>query len=172
MNWVYERDSWDKTRHALTVIGSGLMRPVANIERKNNNNTFLDIRSVRGYLTKSLLGSKGKNVSVGDPGLLASLLVREKPLHRHRIGIIPHHSQVDSPAFREKLKLLGNVTIIDFRTSDHSRIFHEMLECEIILSQSLHGLIFADSLGIPNIWLDTGALHGGGHSSSMITSPL
>ena len=30
------------------------------------------------------------------------------------------------------------------------------------MSQSLHGLIFADSLLIPNVWLDFGSIHIGG----------
>ena len=162
LNWVYNRDDWKPGRRRLAVIGSGLMKPVANIERKNKANDFLDIHSVRGYLTKSLLGAKGNDVTIGDPGLLASLLVSARPAKKFKFGLIPHHSKVDDQAFISKFSRLDDVQVIDFRTNDHDAIFRQMLECEIILSQSLHGLIFSDSLGIPNVWIDAGTLHGGG----------
>ncbi|WP_158774122.1 polysaccharide pyruvyl transferase family protein [Cobetia sp. L2A1] len=162
LNWVYNRDDWKPGRRRLAVVGSGLMKPVANIEKKNKANDFLDIHSVRGYLTKSLLGAKGNDVSIGDPGLLASLLVSTKPAKKFKFGVIPHHTKVDDVAFINKFSALGDICVIDFRTNDHHAIFTQMLECEVILSQSLHGLIFSDSLGIPNVWVDSGTLHGGG----------
>ena len=34
--------------------------------------------------------------------------------------------------------------------------------CEVVLSQSLHGLIVADALGVPNVWIaPTGDMVGG-----------
>lgn len=162
LDWVYNRDNWDSERRRLAVVGSGLMKPIANIEKKNKANKFLDIHSVRGYLTKSLLGTKGNDVTIGDPGLLASFLVSRKPVKKFKFGLIPHHSKVNDQEFIEKFSQLDSMRVIDFRTNDYNDAFTQMLECDIILSQSLHGLIFSDSLSIPNVWIDAGTLHGGG----------
>jgi hypothetical protein len=35
-------------------------------------------------------------------------------------------------------------------------------ECKLILSQSLHGLIVADALGIPNVWIEPSSKMIGG----------
>jgi pyruvyltransferase len=40
-------------------------------------------------------------------------------------------------------------------------VFTKIDSCRYILSSSLHGLIVADSLGIPNAWLDAPDLIGG-----------
>ena len=65
-------------------------------------------------------------------------------------------------AYLDELKEIGSVNVIDFRTDDAFYVFKEMNKCAVILSQGLHGLIFADSFGIPNAWLDFGSLHMGG----------
>ena len=62
---------------------------------------------------------------------------------------------------RKRLASLGSIKFLDIETDDLEGFAQEMRECEIVLSHSLHGLIIADSLGIPNVWLNLGGLVGG-----------
>lgn len=44
--------------------------------------------------------------------------------------------------------------------NDPDQFLHAMKACEAIISSSLHGLIFAEALGIPNLWVTpTDRLH-------------
>lgn len=162
LNWVYNNKNWNEGRKKISIVGSGLMSPVPGLKEKTKKLNFLDFHSVRGHLTRNLLGFSDREVSIGDPGLLASNLITKKEPKCYNIGVIPHHSQVANPIFLDKIKSLKGVKVIDFKTRDHHSVFAEIQRCEVILSQSLHGLIFSDSLGVPNAWLDAGKLHAGG----------
>ncbi len=107
------------------------------------------ILAVRGKKTRDLL-QLTDDLPVGDPGLLVNLLVRPKP-KRFKFGIIPHYVDNRNPAV---LKHQSNphVKIIDV-SSGYQRILEEIVQCEIIGSSCLHGLIAADALQIPNVWL-------------------
>ncbi|GEN24197.1 polysaccharide pyruvyl transferase family protein [Halomonas cupida] len=162
LSWAYSRPKWPKNRQELYVIGSGFMRPEPISDEKHANLDFLRLISVRGHLTRHMLGKYGEGLSLGDPGLLSSLLYRKRPEKKFTAGVIPHHSNVDNPDFLDLFSEFDNYKIIDFRTDDYTSVFEEMLSCDIIISQSLHGLIISDSFGIPNAWLDNGKLHAGG----------
>ena len=56
---------------------------------------------------------------------------------------------------------MQNVCVIDI-CSDLNVIFQQINNCKCILSSSLHGLIFADSYGIPNIHILFSDTIGGG----------
>lgn len=95
-------------------------------------------------------GGTHRGVVLGDPGLLAGRLL-EGPVRRcHAIGVVPHYVDLEEPMVRA------------WRASAH-RVISPLLEprayvraiaeCESILSSSLHGLIVADALGIPNRWV-------------------
>jgi pyruvyltransferase len=110
--------------------------------------TRLAVAALRGPSSAARLGLDGE-VPLGDPGLLASLLLRRRPATRRAIGIVPHYADLDLP-------------IIEAWASTPSAVISprlpamEFLEavasCELILSSSLHGLIVADSLGVANHW--------------------
>ena len=46
----------------------------------------------------------------------------------------------------------GEVTVIDI-CAPVADVARAISECEYVLSTSLHGLIFADALGVPNEWV-------------------
>lgn len=106
--------------------------------------------ALRGHLTRELLGITDR-VYVGEPGILVSRhLPRRRP--RYALGIVPHHAHEQN----EKLQTLvangrGSVRLISTRTSP-SRAIRQIAECETIISSSLHGLVTADSFGIPALW--------------------
>lgn len=161
LGWVWSRPSVEtrKPDPKLGILGSGFMHPNLSVKKVD----FLSIYSVRGYLSKGVLGENDNDrIRIGDPGLLTSRLYERSSNPRYRYGIIPHIAAIDRPDFHSRFEHLESKRVIDFRTSDLERIMREMSSCEIILSQSLHGLIIADSLGIPNVWIDQGPLHPGG----------
>ncbi|WP_149029422.1 polysaccharide pyruvyl transferase family protein [Corynebacterium halotolerans] len=151
----------DKGRkQTLHVVGSGLMTPATRIIPKEN----LRIHSVRGFLSKEKLGVlDDEGIDVGDPGLLVpEVAIAKEVSRRSEIGVILHHTSVGNDALKKKFAHLP-VTFLDIRTLDIDSFVAQMRECDVILSQSLHGLIFADALGIPNAWLVLNRIHTGGH---------
>ncbi len=110
------------------------------------------VLGVRGRLTlERLTSAHVENVALGDGGLLCDELapsVRKK----HKLGIIPHFVDIDDP-FVKTLSASSDIRVIDV-CAEESEVIRAVAECEHIISSSLHGLILADSLGIPNRWLE------------------
>ena len=125
------------------VWGSGFIR-------KDSHNINLDravFKAVRGQKTIQRIE---KNVPTGDPGILIAptyLLRRKK--HSKNIGVIIHYADKNT-AIAKKISKDSRFTIID-PLDEPRNVAEKISNCGLILSSSLHGLIFADSLSIPNI---------------------
>lgn len=110
------------------------------------------VAAVRGAWTLRNLGCRNKDaVCLGDPGLLACLLA-EKKRSRYKLGVVPHWSELLNPAVSAIAALSPEILLIDPCGSARG-VLENICRCQHILSSSLHGLIVADSLGIPNAWL-------------------
>lgn len=131
--------------HRVHVWGSGLIEQRAPFRSPHTFN------AVRGKLTASAL--KNHTVTVlGDPGLLSDLLLPSGRRDKlYRVGVIPHYNDQKSPVVEEFLKQTG-VTFIDI-FSETVDFLEQVARCEFIVSSSLHGLIVADALEIPNAWI-------------------
>ncbi|MGI6539152.1 MAG: polysaccharide pyruvyl transferase family protein [Caldicoprobacterales bacterium] len=90
------------------------------------------------------------NVPLADPGLLASKLLSERRQKKYSVGIIPHFSQQQEEIFAKLNRHYQNSTIIDI-TKPPLEVIDNIASCEYIISSSLHGLVFADSLLIPSL---------------------
>ena len=138
------------------IVGSGLImdvnvRPIPQAR----------ILGLRGRLTQRLLGVS-TDVVLGDPGLLAVQLSGVTARPRHPLGIVPHHSEMAHPALHEFVARYPNEVIIIDPRQQPRVVFAAIAECAAVLSSSLHGLVTADALGIPNRRLTlSGALKGG-----------
>lgn len=147
----------------IHVVGSGFIKDGNPLPPQLG----AQIHSVRGFLSKNRIemGGEVDDITVGDPGLLvpfAANAITPAPT-RHRFGVVLHYLKAGNTAIKRSLeKLLGDVRFIDIRTTDIDSFVSEMKSCEVILSHSLHGLIIADALGIPNAWMDLGGLYGKG----------
>jgi pyruvyltransferase len=110
------------------------------------------VLALRGKMTLSEVeGCDRDAISLGDGGLLASLLFRPCQ-KRYKLGVIAHYAHADEPVFSELAKNAG-IRRIDICDEPRS-VIQQIGQCEHILSSSLHGLIIADSLGVPNHWID------------------
>lgn len=135
----------------LHVFGSGFMYS------KPEYSEFcrpLKIHCLRGKLTRAIcekiLRADLSDIPLGDPGLLVSRIYpHNQDTKKYDVGIICHYAD-DSGALNRKIKLERlNYTTIS--VSLPPRQFAEAVaECRCIISSAMHGLICADSYGVPN----------------------
>jgi autotransporter strand-loop-strand O-heptosyltransferase len=123
------------------------------------------VYSVRGPLTRNLLINRGWDVpeTYGDPALLFPKIYNPKVEKKYQYGLIPHCVDFFS---LEGLKAINRAESLGIKiiniTSGVYEFIDELLECENILSSSLHGLIAADAYGLPNYRVKISSLiHGG-----------
>lgn len=114
-----------------TVIGSG---SGYTHDAKHQFNVL----AVRGKLTADCLGV---DVPLGDLGLLASRIWTKEPA-RYNIGVVRHYVDQDEYPFAD--------IVID-ATEPAADVIKKISSCRVIMSSSLHGIIVADSYGIPNM---------------------
>lgn len=129
------------------ILGSGAM--YGNMPLDLPRATVL---AVRGKLTRDLM-KLSNDIFLGDPGLLATRLLPKRSKKIYEIGIVPHYcdsndSRVSDLAlrFKEKIKIIN---VLNKPLS----VFREIDQCRYILSSSLHGLVVAESFGIPTAWI-------------------
>lgn len=127
------------------IWGSGFMWE----KSKNNLNTDgLNFCAVRGVKSKNRLGENGSDITLGDPGLLAGIAYKRSRYHSDKIGVIAHFVDAEEKII-QKMKTDPRFIIIDPLASPEEVVL-KITSCKLILSSSLHGIIFADSFGVPN----------------------
>ncbi|MFM2596695.1 polysaccharide pyruvyl transferase family protein [Vibrio fortis] len=129
------------------VAGSGFISSDANISIQPKA-----IVCVRGPKTRARLLELGFDCpeSYGDLALCLPKLYNPKVNKKYKVGVIPHFKDVDNKMIR-RLCDMKQVKEIDVR-SETEDFINQLLECEVILSTSLHGIIAADAYNIPNLW--------------------
>lgn len=117
-------------------------------------NLKLDIRAVRGPLTRDVLIRSGYDCPdiYGDPALLVKDYYDPDVEKTHQVGIIPHITERDNPVVLDLIKRYG-IKLIDIGLG-HTEFIDSLKSVDMILSSSLHGLIMADVYGIPNTKID------------------
>jgi len=129
------------------ILGSGLLNG-------ENGCSFpkASIYALRGTLTRDKL-KVTTDVVLGDPGLLVSRVYKSHQKKKYLAGIVPHYNNKMSDAIRKLCsRYPQNLLFIDVQREPLS-VLSDIDKCESILSSSLHGLVFADSLGIPCTWI-------------------
>lgn len=116
--------------------------------------------AVRGR--KSLDYGSLSGISLGDPGILASLLMDKPTAKRYAVGIVPHLWNMRDKELEKVKDLYPNVKIINV-TEPPLNVVTQIASCDFIFSSSLHGLIVADSFGIPNQWVTFDKVPFGGN---------
>ncbi len=141
------------TTSASQVWGTGVMHPDFGIGCVEGSN----IHAVRGKLSHSALrhaGIKLRDVPLGDPGYLAPALlgITRSAAPTKTIGVVPHYVDRRNPHFR---RLIAEPGVVELNVHDDPEQFlRSMTTCEAVISSSLHGLVFAEALGIPNLWVN------------------
>jgi len=130
-----------KATVASIVCGSGLIEPVGTPIRTR-------AVSVRGELSLRALASAPDDVLLGDPAVLVSEFVERPARKSHRFGFVPHVRSVD----RWRSWNVRGHRLID-PAAPVWKVVDDIAACEVVVSQSLHGVIVADALGVPNVWV-------------------
>lgn len=134
------------------VWGAGMLRE-RKLKRKPKR-----VCAVRGPLTRKILLDSGIGCPeiYGDPALLMPYYYYPYIQKRYKLGIIPHHSHIRT-SLLNKFKDDDEIKIIDFTVyPDWKTIIKQIVACDFIVSESLHGLIIAEAYKIPNIWISFG----------------
>lgn len=127
------------------VWGSGIISKKYSIKKAK----FL---AVRGPQTRKFLLNLGYDVPeiYGDPALLLPSYFNPTVEKNYRFGIVPHYS--DWKRVKDWFPVNDDVFVIDMMTDDIEAKTKEFLQCEKIVSSSLHGIIIAHAYGIPAVW--------------------
>ena len=136
----------------VTIWGAGVIN---NHDIPYIEGTPTNICAVRGPLTRAALVEKGYNCPqiYGDPILLISKFYQPKVGQViYEYGIVPHYIDKNQPVIQEfKDK---NIKVIDIQNYKTWQSFiDDICQCRYIFSSSLHGLIVAESYGIPSAWV-------------------
>ena len=141
------------------IFGSGVRK---NDHNENEHNyKDLNVRAVRGPLTKKYLENKGIYVKTifGDPALLLPkfyIPIKNNSI-QNKIGLIPHKSNYNRYLDKYDKSLYYLINPMD----DWKNVINSICSCKYIVSSSLHGLICSDAYNIPNLWLDEYELEEG-----------
>lgn len=136
--------------HRIAIWGTGFINQAPEFPHTLSRKTR--IYALRGKISLARMQKYTKrrlrNVVLGDPGLLANRLIDTKKIEKkYKLGIIPHYVDKNNP-------LLDNINVEQSVIIDVQKPVMEVLvqiaQCENIISSAMHGLIVADSLGIPN----------------------
>jgi len=135
---------------SIDVWGSGMLTPYTHFGWCR-----MRFHAVRGHLTASHVPSRNHraDMALGDPGLLADRLLsdQQRSVKKYAVGLIPHIHDRNHP---EILKIAENEGVRIINVFNHPMdVIEQIAQCDFIYSTSLHGLIIADSLRIPNAWV-------------------
>lgn len=88
----------------------------------------------------------------GDPAVLlpALLGVNKNVGPSIRIGFIPHYSDIRDPKVC-RLARVDGVEMLNIRGRPR-KFLEKVADCSCVVSTSLHGVIAAESLGVPAVW--------------------
>ena len=134
------------------VWGTGFMHRQSTLEGCSMDMTK-QIHAVRGPLTAKRLDELGIEVDVpyGDPSMLMKNFAGLADVSQeYEYGVVPHYI--------DKLRIKGwpddilNINVAD----DTFTMIDQVRKCKKIISSSLHGLIVADTYGIPALWVKLG----------------
>ena len=133
-----------KLANRPVLWGTGFMRD----EDGGITDRDFDVVAVRGTRSRERVANDRAGVTVGDTGLLADALLTAAPAKEYRLGVLPHFLDAEV-AELDWLREQAGAHLID-ATSDPRHVVEEIARCETLVSSSLHGLIVADALGVPN----------------------
>ena len=127
-----------------TIWGSGLKYGLSGIDKTMHLYRKLDIRLVRGPRTRKALLEEGYNCpeSYGDPALIMPLIYTPKELRKQDVTIILHKDT--NREIPNSIMPLGK---------DYKTFIDRIYNSKLVISSSLHGIILAETYGIPAVLL-------------------
>ena len=133
-----------------TIWGSGILKESFE-DKIQYRSKFVkyDIRAVRGPLTREVLLRCGYDCPkvYGDPAILLPLIYTPNSITKHYgVSVVRHYN--------DKTIIPNEFHEISVVTDDYKNFVDEICASELVVSSSLHGLIIAETYGIPTIWFN------------------
>jgi hypothetical protein len=134
------------------IWGTGVIHPSVAIPEISGRHVF----ALRGKLSWRVMRQRGigvADIALGDPAYLIKRFFRAEPQQRrYPFGIVPHYVDQNNPWVQ---RAIANPSVLNLDVHlDPQHFIERMTMCDTIVSSSLHGLIFAEALGIPNLWVE------------------
>lgn len=131
-----------------TVWGSGVLEPY-RLYKRNIKSAKLDVRAVRGPLTREYLLKMGVTCPAvyGDPAILMPYIYQPASYcPKNAVSVIYHYAH--------RLDVPEGMKEISISADDYKMVIDEIIASRIIISSSLHGIILAETYGVPAIYLN------------------
>ena len=116
-----------------------------------------NVRALRGRHSADVLvghGTRLPDIPLGDPGIFAAELLRLQglaPRRRSRIVVVPHHASSRHPAYAH-IARIADVSVVGTLNNDWG-LLQDIAGADVVISESLRGLIYAESFGKPSVWI-------------------
>jgi pyruvyltransferase len=134
------------------IYGSGIIDSEIKI-----SGVPLKILSVRGPKTREVLLKNNIDCpeKYGDPALLLPVYYKPRLLKSNKGCVIPNMGTHESNSVLLKLVNEYGLDLIDMTKYDKwTDIIDKIANSKFVISESLHGLIVAETYNIPNIWVE------------------
>ncbi|AEE24146.1 hypothetical protein Glaag_3212 [Glaciecola sp. 4H-3-7+YE-5] len=111
-----------------------------------------DFVGLRGPLSKEKM-DVASNIPLLDGAYLLPLYLQVPKLSKHKFGYIPHVDSITNGVWEDVAKA-GDFKLLDPRWPVE-KFINELLSCEKVVTEAMHGAIMADAYGVP--WQPTKA---------------
>ena len=139
-----------------TIYGSGIMTATDEIKGRPEK-----IISVRGPLTRNALIEKGIECpeNYGDPALLLPMFYKPDIKQNNTVLIIPNRDTLmyydyGNRIIDEMQNKYGCSLVNMFNYDKWTDIVDAIASSKFVMSESLHGLIVAETYGVPCLWVE------------------
>lgn len=132
------------------VFGSGFISP----DHPPGRVRLDEVLALRGKLSRELMRKKNGVVfkgPLGDPALLMPSVLKNSGEKKYKVGVVLHYLHKD-PDLISEINERDDAVFIDVQ-QPIEKFLKDLLQCEYIVSSSLHGLILSDAYGIKNQWI-------------------
>lgn len=167
--WLFEKMFGIRQDKPGRLTASNVLLAVGSIMRLANGNTEVwgsgirnidqmdfqrarKFHAVRGLFSRKRLLERGYDCPevYGDPGLLLPDFYNPSIDKKYKLGVIPHI--VDFAELNDHFGQMDGVKVINLETDNIEGVVRDILECEHIVSTSLHGIITAVAYNVPTRW--------------------
>jgi pyruvyltransferase len=146
-------------RHGDAVWGSGAFGD------SGWNPEGIEVLALRGPLTSHAAGIR-HDVPFADPGIFVNEIVPTvAPEKREGRLIIPHYTEYAGVAacIARHPMAFPDVRVLNLQEGDSVALLRMIASSELVVSSSLHGLVFAEALGVHAVWVTPGSEIRGGN---------
>lgn len=110
--------------------------------------------ALRGPRSAECFGAQGTNL-FGDPGIILPEIIKPENFSEDKIVVIPHYVdyQILKTALYSNHSILNETSLVDVKREAFQSVINKIGEAKLVISSSLHGIIFAEAYNKPALWV-------------------